>query len=78
MFGCDCYPRQYLHEFVNFPPPDCQTTQHAAETVSLRLRTTLGVFRGHVVISSPALCFQRFLCDIVVFLAYISKSGRIS
>lgn len=21
MFGCDCYPRQYLHEFVNFPPP---------------------------------------------------------
>lgn len=60
------------------PPPDCQTTQHAAETVSLRLRTTLGVFRGHVVISSPALCFQRFLCDIVVFLAYISKSGRIS
>lgn len=78
MFGCDCYPRQYLHEFVNSPPPDCQTTQHAAETVSLRLRTTLGVFRGHVVISSPALCFQRFLCDIVVFLAYISKSGRIS
>lgn len=21
MFGCDCYPRQYLHEFVNFSPP---------------------------------------------------------
>lgn len=20
MFGCDCYPRQYLHEFVNPPP----------------------------------------------------------
>lgn len=43
MFGCDCYPRQYLHEFVNSPPLDCQTTQHAAETVSLRLRTTRGL-----------------------------------